>query len=190
MLSDIANTPQFQSSWRWPLWCYITGHRKMSVLGTASAMLTTQENSVMMWSLKGPKMFCVSWNLLEMKKIDGFHIMALPIRYILIRVWVEFLIGQFILEEVTFSIRLGPLRWVPTAHCAGRRGLNLLTAVRPVELSQYQGISTGFCQFQVCPQVNLYMYLPHKINNHTNHFSCHIPKTQPRVFLMRKSFQF
>ena len=28
------------------------------------------------------------------------------------------------------------LRWVPTAHCAGRRGLNLLTAVRPVELAQ------------------------------------------------------
>ena len=22
VLSDIANTPQFQSSWRWPLWCY------------------------------------------------------------------------------------------------------------------------------------------------------------------------
>ena len=34
-----------------------------------------------------------------------------------------------------FSIRLGPLRWVPTTHCAGRRGLILLTAVRPVELA-------------------------------------------------------
>ena len=41
----------------------------------------------------------------------------------------------FILE-VTFSIRLGPWRWAPTAHCAGRRGLNLLTAARPVELAQ------------------------------------------------------
>ena len=60
--------------------------------------------------------------------------MVLPTSSILIRIWVEFLIGQFILE-VTFSIRLGPMRWVPTAHCAGRRGLNLLTAVSPVELA-------------------------------------------------------
>ena len=80
--------------------------------------------------------------------------------------------SQFIVE-VTFTIRLVPLRWVPTAYCAGKRGLNLLTAVRPVKLVQYQGISSGVCQFQVCPQVNSYMYLPHKINNHTNHFSLH-----------------
>ena len=71
-----------------------------------------------------------------MKKSDGFHIMVLPTSSILIRIWVEFLIGQFILE-VTFSIRLGPMRWVPTAHCAGRRGLNLLTAVSPVELAHW-----------------------------------------------------
>ena len=44
--------------------------------------------------------------------------------------------SQFILE-VTISIRLGPLRWVPTAQRAGRRGLNLLAAVRPVELAQW-----------------------------------------------------
>ena len=72
-----------------------------------------------------------------MKKSDRFHIMVLPTSSILIRIWVEFLIGQFILE-VTFSIRLGPMRWVPTAHCAGRRGLNLLTAVSPVELAHCQ----------------------------------------------------
>ena len=106
----------------------------MSVLGTADAMVTTHENSVMMWSFKGPKLFCVLQNLLEMKKSDGIHIMVLPTSSILIRIWVEFLIGQFILE-VTFSIRLGPMWWVPTAHCAGRRGLNLLTAVSPVELA-------------------------------------------------------
>ena len=39
--------------------CDVTGHRKMSVLGTAGAMLTTHENSVMMWSLKGSKLFYV-----------------------------------------------------------------------------------------------------------------------------------
>ena len=43
--------------------------------------------------------------------------------------------------EVTISIRLGHLQWVPTAHCAGRQGLNLLTAVRPVELSQCYRLS-------------------------------------------------
>ena len=37
----------------------VTGHRKMSSLGTAGAMVTTQENSVMMWSFKGPKLFSV-----------------------------------------------------------------------------------------------------------------------------------
>ena len=30
----------------------VTGHRKMSVLGTAGAMVTTHEISVMMWSFK------------------------------------------------------------------------------------------------------------------------------------------
>ena len=34
-------------------------------------------------------------------------------------------------------IRLGHLRWVPIAHCAGRRGLNLLTAANPVELAPW-----------------------------------------------------
>ena len=77
-----------------------------------------------------------------MKKSDGFHIMVLPTSSILIRICVEFLIGQFILE-VTFSIRLGPMRWVPTAHCAGRRGLNLLTAVSPVELAHCVGYVCG-----------------------------------------------
>ena len=32
----------------------VTGHRKMSALGTASAMVTTHENSTMIWSFKGP----------------------------------------------------------------------------------------------------------------------------------------
>ena len=41
----------------------------------------------------------------------------------------------FILE-VTFFHSTGT--WVPTAHCAGRRGLNLLTAVRPVELAHWE----------------------------------------------------
>ena len=118
--------------------CNVTGRRKMSVLDKASTRLTTHENSIMMWSFKGPKLVCVLKNLLEMKNGDGLHIMMLSISQIPVRIWVEFLIAQFILE-VTFSIQLAPLRWVPTAHCAGRRGLNLLTAVRPVELTHCSG---------------------------------------------------
>ena len=53
--SDIANTPQLQSSWLCQ--CEVTVHRKMSALGTAGAMVTTHENSVMMWSFKGIKLF-------------------------------------------------------------------------------------------------------------------------------------
>ena len=35
-------------------------------------------------------------------------------------------ISDWSVHSVSFvSIRLGPLRWLPTAHCAGRRGLNL-----------------------------------------------------------------
>ena len=63
---DIANTPQLQSSWRCQ--CEVTVHHKMSALSMAGAMVTTHENSVMMWSFKGTKLFSVLWNLLEMKK--------------------------------------------------------------------------------------------------------------------------
>ena len=34
-----------------------------------------------------------------------------------------------------YSFQLGPMRWILTTHCAGRRGLNILTAVRPVKLA-------------------------------------------------------
>ena len=39
-------------------------------------------------------------------------------------------------------IRLGPLRWAPLA---GTRGLNLLIAVRPVELAQWVATIAGLC---------------------------------------------
>ena len=39
--------------------CDVTGYRNMSALGTASAMVTSHEDFVMMWSFKGPKLFCV-----------------------------------------------------------------------------------------------------------------------------------
>ena len=47
----------------------------MSALSTAGTMVTTLENSVMMWSFKGTKLFSVLYNLLEMKKNAGLHIM-------------------------------------------------------------------------------------------------------------------
>ena len=54
VLSDKANINRLYDTH-----CDVAGHRKMSVLGTAGAMVTTHENSVMMWSFKGPKLFCV-----------------------------------------------------------------------------------------------------------------------------------
>ena len=39
--------------------CDVTGHRKMSALGTAGVMVTTHENSLMMWSFEGPNLFSV-----------------------------------------------------------------------------------------------------------------------------------
>ena len=39
--------------------CDVTGCRKMSVLGAVGTMVTTHENFVMIWSFKGPKLFCV-----------------------------------------------------------------------------------------------------------------------------------
>ena len=59
--------------------CDVTGHRKMSVLGAVGTMVTTHENFVMMWLFKGPKLFCVLQNLLEIKRSDWFHIMVLSI---------------------------------------------------------------------------------------------------------------
>ena len=44
-------TPQLQSSWRCQ--CEVTVHRKMSALCTTGAMVTTHENSVMMWLFEG-----------------------------------------------------------------------------------------------------------------------------------------
>ena len=75
--SDMSNTPQWQSSRRCQ--CEVTVHRKMSALSTAGAMVTTHENSVMMWPFKGTNLFRVLQNLLEMKKNDGLHIMVLSI---------------------------------------------------------------------------------------------------------------
>ena len=135
VLSDIANTPQFQPSWRWPLWCYrspqdvSTGHgwchgdnpwkfrNDVIVYGTKIVLRLVKP-------IGNEKKWWISYYGVAYKLNSNPNL-------------TEFLIGQFILE-VTFSIRLGPLWWVPTAHCAGRRGLNLLTAVRPVELAHGQ----------------------------------------------------
>ena len=39
--------------------CDATGHRKMLALGTAGAIMTTHEISVMMWSFTGPELFSI-----------------------------------------------------------------------------------------------------------------------------------
>ena len=74
----ISNTPQSQSSWR--CHCEVTVHRKMSALCTAGGMVTTHENSVMMWPFKGTKLFSVQYKTYwKWKKNDGLHIMVLSI---------------------------------------------------------------------------------------------------------------
>ena len=48
--------------------CDVTGYRKMSALSTAGAMVTTHVNSVKVWPFKGPKLFSVLLNIMDMKK--------------------------------------------------------------------------------------------------------------------------
>ena len=55
--SDMANTPQLHGFD--DAHCDVTGHRKMSVLGTAGTTVTTHEKSIMIWSFKAPKLFCI-----------------------------------------------------------------------------------------------------------------------------------
>ena len=52
--------------------CDVTGHRKMSLLRTAGAMVTAHENSVMMWSFKGPKFFAFCKTSLKWKRVMDF----------------------------------------------------------------------------------------------------------------------
>ena len=107
----------------------------MSVLGTAGAMVTTHENSAMMWSFKGPKLLYVLFNPIGNE--TKWWISHFGVAYKLNSNPNLSRISDWSVHSGSyFSIRLGPLRWVPTAHCAGRRGLNLLTTVRPVELAQ------------------------------------------------------
>ena len=43
VLSDIANTPQFQLSWLWPLWCY----RSPQDVSTGRGLCQSQANAIM-----------------------------------------------------------------------------------------------------------------------------------------------
>ena len=65
-------------------------------------MVTTHENYLIMWWPKGPKLFSVLSNILEMKKGDGFYIMMLYLNYIEFQLWMEVWTGHLILK-VAFS---------------------------------------------------------------------------------------
>ena len=116
-------------------------HRKMSLLGSVGAMVTAHENSLIMWSFKGPKLFCVPQNLLEKWRTSRYGVV-----YKLNSVSNLSRISDWSVHSGSyFSIRLGSLQWVPTAYSAGRQGLNLLNAVRPVELAHwYQGSAKSY----------------------------------------------
>ena len=98
--------------WRWSPIFDGTGHRKMAVLGMAGDHADNPWKFFNHVILERPKLFGILWNILEWR-ISDWSVHS----------------GRYIL------IRRGPLRWVPIAHCAGtcRRGLNILTAVKPVE---------------------------------------------------------
>ena len=150
----MANTPQLLSSWGWPL-C-ITGHRKMSALGRCHGDNPWESrNDVIVQGTKLVKCFVKPTG--NEKEWWAPHYGV-----------VKFLIGQFILE-VTFSIRLGPLRWVPTAHCAGRWGEKLLTAVRPVEMCQHLSINSP----------RWYILYTHHVTWHISNKRFYTDKTTP-----------
>ena len=89
---------------RWQHWAWL------------ETMVTTHENSLIMQSFKGPKLFCDPENLLCFELI-----------------WIAILSIIFDWSVHSWSyvfIRLGPFPWVPIAHCAARRGLNLFTVVK------------------------------------------------------------
>ena len=52
--------------------CDVTGHRKVSALGTAGAMVTTHENSVMVSSFKGPNCLSFCKTYWKWKRVTGF----------------------------------------------------------------------------------------------------------------------
>ena len=57
-----------------------TGHRKMLMVGTAGAMMTTYESSVLMWSCEGRISLLSSVKPIgNEKKFDRLHIMVLLI---------------------------------------------------------------------------------------------------------------
>ena len=129
---DMSNMSQLQPSWRWPLWQYRSPQDVSAGHGQCHGDHPWQfPNDVIVW---GTKIIQRSVKLIGNEKERWVSHYCVVYKLNLISMWVEFLIGQFIME-VNISIQLGHLRWVPTAYCAGRRGLTLLTVVRPVELA-------------------------------------------------------
>ena len=61
-------------------------------------MMKTHEIPLIMWSLKGLKLFCGLENILEIKTSDGFHVIMLFLNKMEFRYWAEFLIDGYILE--------------------------------------------------------------------------------------------
>ena len=70
LLTVAPVTGEVTAGWRWQCWTWPV------------AMRTTQENSLIILSFKGPKVFCVLWNLLKIQKSDGFRIMTLFVNQI------------------------------------------------------------------------------------------------------------
>ena len=128
---DMENNPYLQSSWWWPPWRVITRWQCWHGQWPWWQPVKIPE---LCDGLLGRNCFAFCKTYREWKGVMGFALWCclstkLNFDFELHFWWVSSYI----------SIRLGRLRWVPTVHCTGRRGLNLLTVVRPVELAQYAG---------------------------------------------------
>ena len=133
--SDMANSRQMHSSWYWPMWqdmsprdgsvrhCRLPWWQPMTIIQSCDRLRDWNcfASFETYWKWKRGMVFTpwccfqLNWISISSRTSD----------------WL-------VHSESYLIIRLEPLRWVPFTHSAGRRGLNLLTAVRPVELVQWR----------------------------------------------------
>ena len=75
--SDMKNYLPLQSSWRWPPWRGGSPQDGCARLGRWPWWQPLKIPSLIIWSFKRRKFFCILWNLFEMKHSDEFYIKKL-----------------------------------------------------------------------------------------------------------------
>ena len=112
----------------------VTGRRIYHCWSRPVIIVTTHQNSVIMWSFKGPKLFAFCTTYWEKAWWATHYIVVYKLILIsnLSRIfdWSVHSRSYFLYSTGTFAVSTD-------SHCAGRRGLNLLTVVVPVELAHW-----------------------------------------------------